>query len=181
MQNTESLQQFIFHQAAIIARLRQSKFEKKLTKTTYSNAYKILTVGGLLYIAIYWTFVFQHAYLLRYATNKIQTRYTYFSGIYKKNVAVWRHRTFNVGSVLTKIKTFYFYTNAINFFCNHFCDPLFGNFQNVLKLGVKYLINCLFFKCYNTQKRATSWRGSSVWQWKVTSSLQLPYFCEQIN
>ena len=29
-------------------------------------------------------------------------------------------KTFNVGSVLTKIKTFYFYTNVINFLCNKF-------------------------------------------------------------
>ena len=29
MQNTESLQQFISHQTAIIARLRQTKFEEK--------------------------------------------------------------------------------------------------------------------------------------------------------
>ena len=75
MQNTQSLQQFILHQTAIIARLRQLKFEEKKTKTTYSNAYKILTVGGLFYIAIYRTFVFQHAYIrmcIFYARKRIQ-------------------------------------------------------------------------------------------------------------
>ena len=75
MQNTQSLQQFILHQTAIIARLRQSKFEDKKTKTTYSNAYKILTVGGLFYIAIYRTFVFQLAYIrmrIFFAMQRIQ-------------------------------------------------------------------------------------------------------------
>ena len=35
----------------------------KSKKTTYFNAYKIFTLVGLFYIAIYRTFVFQHSYI----------------------------------------------------------------------------------------------------------------------
>ena len=65
--------------------------------------------------------VFPHAFFLRLTKNKIRTRYAYFSGIYKENflrcdvtrllsvmVMVLAFETFNLGSVLTKIKTFIF-------------------------------------------------------------------------
>ena len=65
--------------------------------------------------------VFPHAFFLRLTKNKIRTRYAYFSGIYKEiflrcdvtrllNVVVMilAFETFNLGSVLTKIKTFIF-------------------------------------------------------------------------
>ena len=54
-------------------------------------------------------------------------------------------KNFNLGSVLTKIKTFYFYTRVINFFCNQFWDLFFLEvFTKLLKLGLKYLINGRF-------------------------------------
>ena len=83
------------------------------------------------------------------AKNKIWTRYEYFTGIYKKKlqcdvtrllsvvVMLLAFETFNVGSALSKIKTFCLYTNVINFFCNHFCDLLLGNFCKVFKTGPK--------------------------------------------
>ena len=138
---------------------------KKSKKTTYSKAYKVFTLAGLFYIAIYRTFVFQQAYIrmrifLRPAKNKTRTQYAYFSGIYKKIclrcdvtrllsvvVILLAFETFNVGSDLTKLKTFCFYRNVVNFFCNHFCDPLFGRFYKVSKTRSKvlaYLINRRF-------------------------------------
>ena len=65
--------------------------------------------------------VFPHAIFFRLTKNKIRTRYAYFSGIYKEiflrcdvtkllsvMVMVLAFKTFNLGSVLTKIKTFIF-------------------------------------------------------------------------
>ena len=47
--------------------------------------------------------------------------------------------TFNPGLIITKIKFFYIYTNAINFFCNKFWDLLFGNFNKLSKTRPKVL------------------------------------------
>ena len=55
-----------------------------------------------------------------------------YQAFIKKIVSVWRHKvawcsgyvtcleTFNLGSVLTKIRSLNFYTNVVNFFCNQF-------------------------------------------------------------
>ena len=53
--------------------------------------------------------------------------------------------TFNLGSVLTKFKTLYLYTNVTNFFAINFGFYCFEIFTKFLKLGLKYLINRRFF------------------------------------
>ena len=50
--------------------------------------------------------------------------------------------TFRTDTVLTKIKTFYFYTNVVNFFeinFGIFCLEIFTKISNTI--GLKYLIN----------------------------------------
>ena len=72
--------------------------------------------------------VYTHTFFLRLAKNKIRTRHAYFSGIYKEiflrcdvtrllNVVIMilAFETFNAGSVLTKIKTFFLQTRYRNF------------------------------------------------------------------
>ena len=54
-------------------------------------------------------------------------------------VMVLAFETFNVDSVLTKIKTFFFYAKVIENFCNHFWDFLFGNFYKVYTTRPKVL------------------------------------------
>ena len=48
--------------------------------------------------------------------------------------------TFNLGSVLTKIKNFYFYTNVINLFAINFGIFCLKIITKFLKLGLKYLL-----------------------------------------
>ena len=67
--------------------------------------------------------VYTHAFFLRLTKNKIRTWHAHFSGHYKENllrcdvtrllsvvVMVLAFKTFNVGSVLTKINTFFIQT-----------------------------------------------------------------------
>ena len=49
-------------------------------------------------------------------------------------------KTFNVGLVLTKLNTFCFYTNVVNFFAIIFVILCLEDFTKFLKLGLKYLL-----------------------------------------
>ena len=96
--------------------------------------------------------VYSHAYFLRYAKNKYGHGHGMQAFTYNKIfllfdvtrllsvvVMLLAVEAFNLRSVFTKIKTFSFYTNAINFFCNQFWDRLFGNFYKVSKTRPKVL------------------------------------------